>query len=107
MTPPRATFDGSTPAAPDPSAARLLWERIERADPGTLAKYGITDQSLDAPGKTLEQAVEAGWIEAAEMRAIQGTASRDDLITLGYTPAEVDTMLDEQRDRAGACESSS
>ncbi len=107
MTPPGATFDGSAPTPPDPSADRLLWEQIERADPGTLAEYGITDQSLDAPGKTLEQAVEAGWIEASEMRAIQGTASKDDLIALGYTPAEVGAMLEEQRDRAGTCESSS
>jgi hypothetical protein len=107
MTPPRATFDGSASATPEPSAARLLWEQTERADPGALARYGITDESLDAPGKTLEQAVDAGWIEAAEMRAIQGTASKDDLIALGYTPAEVGAMLEEQQDRAGTCESSS
>jgi hypothetical protein len=105
MTPPRATFEGPAPAAPDPTAARLLWEKIEHDEPGTLATYGISDASLDEPGKTLEQAVEAGWIEAAEMRAIQGTASKEDLIQLGYTPAEIDEMLDEQRVRA--CASSS
>ena len=105
MTPPRATFDGPAPAAPAPTAARLLWEKIEHDEPGTLATYGISDASLAEPGKTLEQAVAAGWIEAAEMRSSQGNASKEDLIQLGYTPAEIAEMLDEQR--VGACASSS
>jgi hypothetical protein len=103
MTPPRA-FEGSAPApaVSRPSTARLLWEQIERDEPGTLAKYGVTDQSLDAPGKTLEQAVEAGWIPAEEMRMIQGVASEEDLIALGYTPTEIVELLAEQRVRACA-----
>ena len=94
MTPPRATFDGPALAAPDPTAARLLREKLEHNEPGTLATYGISDASLEEPGKTLEQAVEGGWIEAAEMRSIQGNASKEDLIQLGYTPAEIDEMLE-------------
>jgi hypothetical protein len=104
MTPPRATFDSSAPAptASRPSTARLLWESIERDEPGTLAKYGVTDASVDAPGKSLEQAVEAGWIPAEEMRMIQGVASEEDLIALDYTPTEIAELLEEQRVRACA-----
>ena len=103
MNLPREHFANAGSTAPArPSASRAYAEFIERIDPGCLARAGTTDADIDAPPMSLAQAVEAGWITAAEKRQIEGTATEADLIESGYSPAEVLEILAEQQDRACA-----
>jgi hypothetical protein len=103
MNPPREHFANAGSTAPArPSASRAYAEFIERIDPGSLARAGITDADLDEPPMSLAQAVEAGEFTPAEARQIEGTATEADLAELGYSPAEVSEILAEQRDNACA-----
>jgi hypothetical protein len=103
MNVPREQVAGTSSTAPAyVSATRAYAEFIERIDPGSLARAGVTDADLDEPPMSLAQAVEAGWMTAAEKRQIEGTATEEDLIEGGYSPAEVLEILAEQQDRACA-----
>jgi hypothetical protein len=89
---------------------------IARQQPGYLASIGMDADayaaSLAQPGLTIEESVEAGEISAAEGRFLQGVATAEDLVELGYSAQDVAVILEEQearaasRDPAGACASS-
>jgi hypothetical protein len=103
MNPPREHFANAGSTSPArPSASRAYAEFIERIDPGSLARAGITDADLDEPPMSLAQAVEAGWMTAEEQRMIECTATAEDLAVLGYSPDEALKILAEQRDLACA-----
>lgn len=111
MNPPRDHFGsaGLTTTAPEtnPNVDRVALERLIRAHneimcPGYLAAGGHTEENLGEPSKSLAEAVEAGWITAAEKRLYEGEATEEDLIEKGYSPEEALAILAEQRDRACA-----
>jgi hypothetical protein len=79
-------------------------QRLESEHPGYLALLGTTPaeyaSSMADPGRTVEEAVAAGLLSAAEARFIGGCATGQDLIDLGHLPAEIDAILEDQRARA-------
>lgn len=87
-------------AAPLPLAsdvhARKLAEHLVPSSGGRSAEE--IAESLKA-SVSLQEAVERGWFTAAEQRQIEGRATRADLEQLGYPPAEIDEILEEQKGR--------
>src|ERR1700722_11398348 len=79
---------------------------IEREHPEELAALGMTAQGYAAavgePGLTIEESVAAGFMSAEEGRYVQGRATREDLIELGYAAAQIEVILEDQRARACA-----
>src|SRR5262249_10562114 len=65
----------------------------------------LTGRSVDEVAENLEtavslpEAVKRGWFSEAEQRQLEGRASRADLEGLGYSPAEIDEILEEQKAR--------
>ena len=112
MNPPRDHFSsaGLTAVSPETkpdlderALARLIAAHNELMCPGYLAATGITDEVLDAPSLSLDEAVAAGvWLTAAAKRQIEGTASPEDLAELRYSPERASEILAAQRDRACA-----
>ena len=86
---------------------------LDRTNPGYLDALGTTPEAhaagLLAPGLTIDESVAAGLLRAAEGRYIQGCATREDLVELGHSPEEIDTLLAEQLEdqQVSACASSS
>lgn len=88
---------------------RAYAEHLRAEQPEYFASLRMTveefAEEFAAPGLTLEQSVEAGWISDAERRYIEGRATPEDLRELGHTEEEAREILDKQRARA--CASSS
>ncbi len=79
---------------------------IEREHPEELAALGMTAEGYAAavgePGLTIEESIAAGFMSAEEGRYVQGRATREDLIELGYAAAQIEVILEDQRARACA-----
>jgi hypothetical protein len=86
---------------------RQYAERLEREDPKHLRSLGMSAEQFAAlmsePGRTVEECVQAGLMSAAECRYIQGRATRDDLSELGYSPNEIECVLEDQAGACGSC----
>jgi hypothetical protein len=102
MNPPRDSGVGETASASHPSGARAYWDFIERTEPGSTERAGLTDADVDAPPLSLQESLEAGWITAGEKRQYEGTATEEDLVEAGYSADEIREILEEQQDRACA-----
>lgn len=102
MNPPRDSGVGETASASHSSGARAYWDFIERTDPGSTERAGLTDADVDALPLSLQESLEAGWITAGEKRQYEGTATEDDLVEAGYSVDEIRAILEEQQDRACA-----
>ena len=81
-------------------------QKTEREHPELFGALGVTPEQyaheMTEPGKSLQESVEAGWISAAEARRMQGQATLDDLLEIGYSAEEADAILSDQRERACA-----
>ncbi len=100
--PARATCDDSF----GPEHCLPYAHKLQHDCPEYLPSLGMTAEqyasSLAEPGLTIEEAVRAGHMTAAEGRYVQGCATRDDLTALGYAPGEIEGVLEDQRARACA-----
>jgi hypothetical protein len=79
---------------------------LEQEHPGYLASIGTTPEEyavgMAEPALSIEASVAVGYMSPAEGRFLQGKATREDLIDLGYTPAEIEVLLAEQQARSCA-----
>jgi hypothetical protein len=92
------------PAA-SPSDLEVLAAEFARHNPTIAAELGVTVEELAklaATSTPIDKAVEHGWISAEEERFLQGRATMDDLLALGYSHEESMELLVEQRGRACA-----
>jgi len=84
----------------------LYAQEVERGHPEHLSSLGMSAReyaaAMAAPGPTIDESVEAGLMTAEEGRFIQGQATRDDLVLLGYSPDEIRVILADQQARACA-----
>ncbi len=73
-------------------------QQIANEHPGYFDLLGTTPVDYAAnmaePGRTLEESVAAGLMSAAEARFVAGSATREDLVDLGYAPVEIDAILE-------------
>jgi hypothetical protein len=110
------TEDRRRPAPPDPERAAIEYpyfleyaRRIDRERPGYLASMGMTAEEyaheMCGPSLTIDESVAAGWMSPAEGRFIDGKATPEDLLELGYSDEEARAILVDQQERA--CASSS
>lgn len=60
MKPSHDSGVGETASASRPSGARAYWDFIERTDPGSTERSGLTNADLDAPPLSLQESLEAG-----------------------------------------------
>ena len=98
--------------SPDPAAGLSREEaaqyaaQLEREQPGYAAALGLTVAELAVelagPGLSVEESVAAGWLSAAEGRAMLGQATPEDLAELGYPADETRAILLRQQDQACA-----
>lgn len=102
--------------APDPASGgrtvelgRAYAEHLQATQPEHFASLGTTREAFATqfaePGLTIDESVAAGHMSAAEGRYLQFCATREDLIELGHSPEEIDSILEDQRSHV--CASSS
>jgi hypothetical protein len=88
---------------------RAYGKHLLNTQPEYFAGLGVSVEEFAArfaePGHTIDESVAAGEMSAAEARYLQLRATREDLVELGYSPEEIEAILEDQR--AYACASSS